>query len=425
MTQLVTSIAAPQPSPVARSVTAWTDQLSGLFDLEVEPMLDDAMRATGLQAWGDASFREGLERLLYSARNDAALNGVGRLTLRWSVAAALRSRLRQVAASQANHSALATPLRRPIVIAAPPRCGTTLLQRLLAAHPDAMSLPLWLALDPFPAPSAAEWTRGGSPRRRARAHVVARSMDALMPAMRSIHTTGADLAVECTWLMLPAFQSVQWMSSWPVHSYADWLVRQDGAPAYRWLREALQLLQANLPGTHWVLKAPGHFSALTAVLDTLPEALVVQLHRDPAVFVGSVASLVALPHHVHSHRPQYHRSVTRMVDSLAAGAQAAVVERERRPPERFVDIAFADLAQAPLATARVVAERAGLRWDAEVEAVLAKHLAAHREAGPGKHRYPLDAWGLRPEAVREQFSEYIERFNIHVKSTVAAPWSDQ
>lgn len=416
---------APKPSPVVRRVALWTDHVSDAFRLEAEPMIDDAMQATGLEAWGDPSFREGLDRLLYSARNDAALNGIGRVTLRWSVSSALRARLRQVKAAQARPEALARPLRRPVVIAAPPRCGTTLLQRLLAAHPDAMSLPLWLALDPFPGPSASEWAQGGSASRRARAHVVAGAMDAFMPAMRAIHATAPDLAVECTWLMLPAFQSVQWMTSWPVHSYADWLVHQDGANAYRWLRQALQILQADLQGSHWILKAPGHFSALPAVLDTLPEALVVQLHRDPAVFVGSVASLVALPHHVHSNRPEYPRSVQRMVDSLVAGGEAAVAERARRGPERFMDLAFADLANDPLAAARQVADRAGMRWDDEVARTMSTYLRLHSEAGPGKHDYPLDAWGLDPVAVRRRFRGYIEHFNIPVRGAAAAPWSDQ
>lgn len=417
--------AVTAPGPVVRRVAGWTDQLSSAFALDAEPLLDAAMAATGLQAWGDPTFREGLDRLLFSARNDAALNGLGRFTLRWAVSAALRARLRQVDAAASAPEAMSQPLRRPIVIAAPPRCGTTLLQRLMAAHPDAMSLPLWLALDPFPGPGPAEWAQGGGAGRRARARVVAGAMDAFMPSMRAIHETAPDLAVECTWLMLPAFQSVQWMSSWPVHSYADWLVGQDGRAAYRWLRQALQILQAGLPGSHWVLKAPGHFSALTAVLDTLPEALVVQLHRDPAVFVGSVASLVALPHHLHSHRPAYRRSVDRMVDALVAGGEAAVRERERCDPQRFLDIGFADLARDPLAAAHLVADRAGLRWDDEVERAMRGYLSRHSEGGPGKHRYPLDAWGLEPDSVRRRFAGYIERFEIPVRGGRPAPWSDQ
>lgn len=94
----------------------------------------------------DSAAREGLAVLLASAERDADLTPVGRVALQEYVVRTLAERLRLDAAVDPSPS----PVRRPLVVFGLPRTGTTLLQRLLAAHPDALSLPLWLRGEPLP-----------------------------------------------------------------------------------------------------------------------------------------------------------------------------------------------------------------------------------------------------------------------------------
>lgn len=371
-----------------------------------------AERATGLSDWGAWPFHDAFDRFLHSADGDARLNVLGRVMARGAIVRALSNHLHQVEAARFHPEALDRPLRRPIVIAAPPRTGSTLLQRLLASHPDAMSLPLWLAMEPLPAPSTRDWHAGGPPDRVARARQTAWLTDLLLPGMKTLHETGARLPVECTYLMLPTFMGLQWWSIWPVYSYGDWLVRQDGARAYRYLRRTLQLLQHHLPGTHWVLKAPGHFTAIRETYETLPEALIVQLHRDPAKVIPSVNSMVSMTHHLASNHVDYQRTSDALIGGIARGARASVDLRRTADPERFVDLAYRELTADPLGAAQRIIERAGLRWDDEVERALQAYLDRNPAGKHGKHQYALEQYGYTPDSLRERFSTYIDRFDI-------------
>ncbi|MCB9671579.1 MAG: sulfotransferase [Alphaproteobacteria bacterium] len=402
--------------PWACRLTHWSESLQATNALTVPlrkgHLMAAAERRTGLSDWGAWPFHDAFDRFLDSARDDARLNLLGRTMARGAMIRALSNHLQRVEAARRTPEALTAPLRRPIVIASPPRTGSTLLQRLLASHPDAMSLPLWLAMQPFPPPSAEVWAGGGDAGRVRAASRTAWATDALLPRMKVLHETGARLPVECTYLMLPTFMGLQWWSIWPVYSYGDWLVRQDGTRAYTYLRESLQLLQHQLPGTHWVLKAPGHFTAIRETHDVLPEALIVQLHRDPAKVVPSVGSMLGMTHHLTSNHVDFQRTSDALVGAIAKGADRSVDLRRTADPARFVDVGYRELTSDPLGVAERIVTRAGLRWDPEVRAALQGFLDRHPANKHGRHRYDLSAWGYSPDSLRERFAAYMDRFDV-------------
>ena len=59
----------------------------------------------------------------------------------------------------------------------------------------------------------------------------------------------------------------------------------------------LSVLQRDLPGDHWVLKAPEHLGRLPEVRRTFDDALIIRTHRDPTEVVASWCSLI---HHLWS-----------------------------------------------------------------------------------------------------------------------------
>jgi len=392
----------------------WADRLT-IAPLRKGQLMAAAEDRTGLSDWGRWPFHEAFDTFVDSANRDARLNVLGRLMARGAIVRALSNHLRQVEAAKRTPEALEAPLRRPIVIAAPPRTGSTLLQRLLASHPDALSLPLWLAMEPLPAPSPAVWRAGGDPDRLRQARRTAWLTDTFLPGMKTLHETGAQLPVECTYLMLPTFMGLQWWSIWPVYAYGDWLVQQEGHDAYRYLRRTLQLLQHELPGSHWVLKAPGHFTAIRETYETLPEALIVQLHRDPAKVIPSVNSMISMTHHLASNHVDYQRTSDALIDAIAMGAERSVELRQTADRDRFVDVAYQQLTSDPLGTARRILEKAGLRWDDEVEAALQAFLDANPAGKHGKHRYDLEKYGYSPDSLRERFAGYMRAFDVQVE----------
>ena len=122
---------------------------------------------------------------------------------------------------------------------------------------------------------------GSPPPRRASCRP-ARSLQRLF----AIHPTYVHEAEEEIVFLADAFLSRIPEASCDVPRYRSWLDVQDVAPAYRWLRRMLQLLQwqKRLRGEvprPFVLKTPDHLGHLSTLLDEFPDAHIVHTHRDP------------------------------------------------------------------------------------------------------------------------------------------------
>ena len=65
----------------------------------------------------------------------------------------------------------------------------------------------------------------------------------------------------------------------------------DFAPVYRRYRDNLRLIGLGNEA-RWILKDPSHLWAPRALLQTFPDACIVQTHRHPRELIPSVSSLV-------------------------------------------------------------------------------------------------------------------------------------
>jgi hypothetical protein len=114
-----------------------------------------ARRASGLQDFGDESFREPLGRLLASLDEEAQLHPLGRMLVRQSLVRALVNRLRLEQLGERHPALAAQPVREPVFILGLQRTGTTLLHRLLTCESALRPLLSWEALNPAPFPGVA------------------------------------------------------------------------------------------------------------------------------------------------------------------------------------------------------------------------------------------------------------------------------
>lgn len=374
-------------------------------DLDVEGLLDDAVtRAGGLSDFGELDFRAGLDALVRSADEDDLLHLQGRAQLRETLVLALVTRLQVTAAHAADPSLAEGTLRRPLVIAGLPRTGTTLLHRLLSQDPASLYLPLWLCLDPLPPPDEREW-RGDGGARRERARAVVDAVMTQDPALAAIHPMGAELPEECSQLFRPTFDTWQYFITTPLPSYLRWSLTQDHAPAYRFFKRTLQLLERSLPGDGWVLKAPQHWEALRELLGELPEATIVCTHRDPVDVVGSWCSLLS---HLWRQKSAHvdDAALGRLqLELLAKSTEKALAAREVAP-ERFVDVPFQDLVRDPLAVVERLYAASGRTLRDETRARIRHYLDENPRRKHGEHRYALEDFGLTRGAVEERFAAY-------------------
>ncbi len=110
-----------------------------------------------------------------------------------------------------------------------------------------------------------------------------------------MHTIDADSPEECFYLTASSFESVFFWSMAPVAGYLRWYLDHNRKQKYREYRSWLQILQQQSPSKRLVLKAPEHMGALNALLDAVPEAQIVQIHRDPVTAYASYLSMARRP----------------------------------------------------------------------------------------------------------------------------------
>lgn len=201
---------------------------------------------------------------------------------------AVNNRLQLVDDRKQNPGIAAERIVAPIFIVGLPRTESTALHHLRAQDPDTRAPQAWEVMYPSPPPTRA--TDETDPR-IARAVKQLRWLDWLAPDFKAIHPVGAQLPLECIAIMSASFLAARFQTTYNLPTYEAWLATQDMRPAYAFHRRFLQHLQWHAPGARWVLKAPSHVFSFDALLDTYPDARIVQTHRDPVTAVASVASL--------------------------------------------------------------------------------------------------------------------------------------
>ncbi len=380
--------------------------------LDVDRLAAEAQQATGLDDFGDPSWREGLERLTTALRDEAHLSELGVQIAASEIVMYLSNRLSVTEWHRAHPEIAAVDVTPPIVIIGQGRTGTTILHDLLAQDP-AHRVPLTWEVDrPCPPPESATYDTDP------RIEEIQTRLDGtelLIPGFKAMHPLGARLAQECVRITGAEFRSLIFPTQYRVPSYARWVLQDaDMAPAYRWHRKFLQLLQSRHPARRWVLKSPGHLWCLGELLAEYPNALLVQTHRDPLRIIASLSSLVALLRRLASDDTSVPGAATEWAEYIVDGLDRSVAARREGtvPASRVVDVHFDGFMADPFATIRRIYERLGLELSAHAEARMRAFLAANPSDKHGRHGYTFADTRLDAGAWRERARPYQEYFDV-------------
>lgn len=374
-----------------------------LVPIDPDRWIRQAKRLTGLDDLGlGAQGEEGLHALAAAVRASPVISFVGRFAVQRQVLRALSTRLRRRALEARDPDHFTTPLRRPLIIVGLPRSGTTALHRLLAQAEDAHALPFWQMRNPYPP------TRGRD-RRRAELLTDLKRIKKMAPELDRKHFLDADEPEECLMLFDETFVSLSFWVMMPVWDQLDWLLRQDAGPAYQIYRRHLQHFQQEVPDRRLVLKAPVHTPFLGELLAAVPEAAVVQTHRDPVEVCSSVNSLFYTMHSLTSRDVDVPRLSARNLDLLAELTRRNMAARDQLPPGRVLDVQYEDLRKDPLGTVQSIHATLDLPFTAASEARLRAHIDARPQHRFGAHPCSAEELGMDPAEIRQRFSAYIER----------------
>jgi hypothetical protein len=353
----------------------------------------------------DGPWQEALQRLLDSLQATADLDAMRQEQTARQLAHSLATR---------HRLQLAGPPERvpddPIVVVGFPRSGTTLLQNLLASHPEHLAHPLWALRRPL-------WTEAERDHAIAEAGSWLDLLHQLTPDFARIHPMHALRPDECSWLLRQSFATEVYAYQYVVPDYAAWLASADLRWAYAELAQQLGHLghaSRSGVGRRVLLKDPCHLWHLDALLDTFPRATLVHLHRAPHQVVPSLASLIAAMQSFGT-RQRSPDDVGAYAYELAASAMERMLAvradlPERHPDVTVVDLSYRELVSDPVAACHRICRAAGSATHPGVAHRITDWLD-HNPAGKhGRHRYTLEGFGLDADAVTARFAPYTDRF---------------
>ena len=371
-------------------------------------LVAEAVEQTGLEDFGGESFRVGLDLLTESLTAEGDLTELGEEILRMRLRMLLANRLR-VEDVHRRHPAVADEVvEGPLVIIGLPRTGTTALSQLVSVDPQIRSLRLWESTDPVPPPESE--TEHTDPRIEETARGLVTMYEAF-PRMRSMYFQTATGATECQDLLGMEFRTAHFDGMAHVPSYTDWVVNCDMAPAYRFHRRVLQLLQWRCPPRLWHLKTPVHMLALGPLLESYPGARFLWTHRDPAEVLGSVCSLIAYTRSWVSDRADLDLG-QKQVELWAEALRRAIAFRRAAGEERFADVHFGDLNADPVGTVARAYGQLGLVLGDTARRNMSAWATENPRGAHGAHEYALEEFGIDATGVRDRFAFYTERFAI-------------
>jgi hypothetical protein len=376
--------------------------------LNVDTLLSAAKDKAKFDAFGNDWFLEPLGVLVDALNGEAQLSEMGAGMTERRLTALLVDRLRLRKLQAENPEILDVEVKVAAEICGLPRTGSTLLHRLLSASPQLTSTLSWECSYPLPFP-------GESPAAEVRKEKAKKMMDMFMelsPDFGDIHTVVWDGPEEDILLLDRTFTAMSFDSFYWLPTYGVWLRQYDQAPAYRELREWLQVLQwqdASRAGKKWVLKSPHHLTAVDTTLEEFPDCKIVMTHRSPTSAVPSYASMVQAMTSQYSDKADPKKIGPYWSDRFRESlGQFAKVRAAR--PDRFVDIPFKATVAQPLETVTALMADLGLPVNPDDTKAFEDYLEINRQEKHGSHSYTAEDFGLSTEQLEKDFAFYTEAY---------------
>lgn len=378
--------------------------------VDVDRLLVEVSAEVGLEDYGHASFRDGLDRFVESATTEAEPNEIGLATMDFAIRGALANRLRVTDWHKRHTANAAAPVEAPIIIVGLSRTGTTALSHLLARDPANRSLLLWEGQESVPPPTRdTYWTD----QRFDRSKQEGLMLYELNPDLKALHYDPPEAPVECSVVLGQHFTSLSLSTLFNVPSYDEWLTGpdHDWRHSYAYHRQVLQVLQSEYAG-RWQLKHPGHGVAMEALAATYPDARFVVTHRDPVVALASVISVVRGFSGMFSDSDHTAYITRHWTDLVTAMVNGVLDFRERHNESSFYDFDYRELVSDPVGSVRKLYSHFGLELSPEAEQSMRSYADGHRKDRHGAHRYSLAEFGLDRGEVEDRLARYFERFDV-------------
>jgi hypothetical protein len=224
----------------------------------------------------------------------------------------------------------------------------------------------------------------------------------ITPSLRDKHKVSVNAPEECIFALSLTFQTQLFMV--PAESYLTWYASSDRQGKYADYRSILMVLQAMHPDKTLLLKAPDHLGGLDALCAAVPEARIVQLHRDPVTVLNSVASLVCSAQHGFTNRRDPARVAAGLADFYETTLRRNLAQRPHLTVP-LIDLHYDQVTADPVGTVAEILEAfhhpLAPRDRAKLTGYVDKKAKDRRP-----HRYSGADFGLDDARTAERFSFY-------------------
>jgi len=381
----------------------------------VDAVLGDAKERTGLSDFGPDDFVERLHVWCQSTDEDAGLGPMGRMRFYNDMVRYAANRLRFHELLKHYPEILDVEIKRPIIIAGLPRSGTTHLVNLIAADSRLRSLPYWESLEPIPDPAMGPVPKEKDPRylKCASEHQM---LGQIAPLLRNMHDLAPDHVHEE--IEVGALDFSTYLPEWNAMTprWRDYYYAHDQRPHYAYLKNVLKALQWLRGPDRWILKSPQHMEQLGPLIETFPDATVAITHRDPVSVVASAITMLTYGDRMRRTKVDPPAVASYWADRVEHLLRACVRDRGLLPDDQSIDVVFHEFMADDLAVVERIYERAGLPMTSAARASLDAYMADNPRGKHGRIVYDLEGdFGVDPEAMRERFRFYYERFPIEIE----------
>lgn len=296
-------MAPPRPHPLARSrlseragalvETLWERGVTPKPPLEPEFLwqvgskgCDEADEQSVRLPEDVADFRDRVDRLCQSLRDEARLNALGHTMAYGQLTSAIRKRHALGRLWREQPALAETPLAPPIIVVGQMRAGTTRMHRLLAADPAHAGTRFCNSHDPLPR------TPDLRPLKSAAGLAIARRINPWLDTLHPFGPTRID--EEIGWLSA-SLDACTYEAQYTIPSFVAFNEASDGCAVYREFTRILRTDAATAGNADRprVMKCPQFCEQLPALLEQFPDARLVVTHRTHDEVLASSVSMVS------------------------------------------------------------------------------------------------------------------------------------
>ena len=370
---------------------------------EKDYFMEEAIRKSGgLSNWGDPEFMSGLEALLASIKQLPSTHFIGQITLHSLIVRSLINRLRFIDISQRERKSEIN-LNAPIIITGLSRSGTTFLQRLMAFDNRHYAFPLWELLDPYKSHGKFDFRRN-----KTNLEIILKNV--LLPELDKKHYTRADTKEECILLLANSFHSQLYTDIAPLAGYLDWYLNVNSEYAYREYRDQLKILQSYHQGKRLVLKAPSHLGSLESILKYIPDAIIIQTHRNPDECINSLCSLRQSLYKMVEGEID-NEEILREVVQLFESETKKNIDFQKKYPAKVFNVSYKELTSNPMEILTGLYSKMDYEWTESMNHSIKQYISENPQNRRGKHNYNDN---LTNNALPKNIQAYAEFFKDYL-----------